>query len=92
MNVILLGEPLAEWSLQCAEIGDSELEDLRRLLAGYEERRLWVLVLLRLALRHCALCAGILRFSGFDVNDRIPFPNARLSVYIHLFQHLVVVL
>jgi hypothetical protein len=32
MNVILLGEPLAEWSLQCAEIGDSELEDLRRLL------------------------------------------------------------
>lgn len=60
MNVILLGESLAEGSLQRGKVGDGELEDLRSSLAGDEESRLRVLSLLRLALRHCALCAGIL--------------------------------
>jgi hypothetical protein len=65
VDVVFLGESLAERSLQCAEVGDGEFEDLRRLLAGDEERGLGVLVLQRLALGHCALCAGILGFSGF---------------------------
>jgi hypothetical protein len=63
VDVVLLGEPLAEGSLQCAQVGNGKLEDLRGPLAGDEEGRLRVLVLLRLALRHCALCAGILGFS-----------------------------
>jgi hypothetical protein len=64
VDVVLLGEPLAERSLQCAEVGNGELKDLRSPLTGDEERRLGVLILLRLALRHRALCAGILGFSG----------------------------
>jgi hypothetical protein len=71
VDVVLLGEALAEGSLEGAEVGDGELEDLRRLLAGHEERRLWVLVLLRLALCHGALCAGILGFSGIDVSKPV---------------------
>jgi hypothetical protein len=72
VDVVLLGEALAEGSLECAEVGDGELEDLRCLLAGHEEGGLGVLVLLRLALRHCALCAGILRFSGSGVSIAFP--------------------
>lgn len=63
MDVVLLGEPFAKRSLERTQIGDGELQNLGRPLPGYEECGLWVLVLLRLALRHCALCAGILGFS-----------------------------
>jgi hypothetical protein len=68
MDVILLGESLAEGSLECAEVGDGKLQDLRCLLARDEEGCLWVLVLLRLALGHCALRAGIFGFSGGEVS------------------------
>ena len=68
MDVVLLGEALAEGSLECAEVCDGELEDLRRPLACHEEGRLGVLILLRLALCHCALGAGILGFAGSDVS------------------------
>jgi hypothetical protein len=73
MDVVLLGETLAEGSLECAEVGDGEFEDLRRLLAGHEEGGLGVLVLLRLALCHGALCAGILGFPvpGVSIAFRI---------------------
>jgi hypothetical protein len=60
VDIVLLGEALDKGSLDSAEVGDGKLEDLRGLLARNEERGLGVLVLLRLALCHCALCAGIL--------------------------------
>jgi len=63
VDVVLLGETLDKGSLDGADIGDGELEDLRSLLARDEERGLGVLVLLRLALCHCALGAGILGFA-----------------------------
>jgi hypothetical protein len=89
VNVVLLGKSLAERSLQCAEIGDGKLEDLRRLLAGHEERRLRVLVLLRLALRHCALCAGILGFSVSHISTLFR-TRLRKVLYAHCLDHLAV--
>lgn len=71
MDVILLGEALAERALKCAQVCDGKLEDLRRLLARDEERGLGVLVLLRLALCHCALCASILGFSNSTISISI---------------------
>lgn len=89
MDVVLLGEPLAEWSLKCAQVGNSKLEDLRTLLTGQEERCLGVLVLLRLALRHGALCAGIL---GFSRTRSVYYSKfiLRATVDVHLLQHVVV--
>jgi hypothetical protein len=77
VNVVLLGESLAEGSLECAEVGDGKLQDLRSLLARDEEGCLGVLVLLGLALGHCALRAGIFGFSGGDVSISVTFPIAR---------------
>jgi hypothetical protein len=89
VDVVLLGESLAERSLQCAEVGDGKLEALRRPLAGHEERRLRVLVLLRLALRHCALCAGILGFSVSHISTLI-CTRMQKVLYVHCLDHLAV--
>ena len=69
MDVVLLHEGLDEGFLEHAQVGGAKLEDLRDFVAGDEEGRLGVLVLLRLALRHCALCAGILGFAAWCVSD-----------------------
>lgn len=68
MDVVLLGEALDKRALEGAQVGDGQLEDLRRPLARHEERRLGVLRLLRLALGHGALGAGILGFSAVAVS------------------------
>ena len=60
VDVVLLGEALDEGSLEGREVGGSELENLRSLLAGDEESRLGVLVLLRLACLDSARGASVL--------------------------------
>lgn len=90
MDVVLLGEGFNEGLLEHAQVGGAELEDLRRPGARHEKRRLWVLVLERLALVHCPLCAGIFGFASRFVS-RPCFTNRSLGSYSHLSQHVGVV-
>jgi len=71
MDVVLLHEGLHERLLDHPEVGSHELKDLRGPLAGYEERRLGVLVCLRRALVHCPLGAGIFGFSKAGISIAI---------------------
>lgn len=86
VDVVLLGETLDKGSLETGEIGDGQLENLRRLLAAYEEGRLGVLVLLRLACLECACCAGILGFPVQASVIRFGQPCLRGRI-IHCLQH-----
>ena len=76
MDVVLLSETLNKGPLDSDKVGDGKLENLRRFLAGDEQSRLGVLVLLRLALFHFALGASIL---GFTEKSLLAHTNSKIS-------------
>jgi hypothetical protein len=87
VDVVLLHEAFDKRLLEHAQVGRAELEELRRLLAGDEERGLWVLVLERLALVHRPLCASIFGFSVREIS--LAILTSRLTRgYSHLSQHV----
>jgi hypothetical protein len=63
MDIILLREPLHERPLESRQVGHGKLEDIRCLSSGEEECDFGVFVLLRCALLHRTLCAGIFGLS-----------------------------